>query len=85
MHIHQLDLNLFTVFEAIHSEGSVTRAGQKLNLTQPAVTRRVQSFEATVGVPLLDRSSKPPALTEDGRQALAYVGNEAVPRLLRSG
>src|SRR5579864_3455172 len=38
MHIHQLDLNLFTVFEAIHSEGSVTRAGQKLNLTQPAIS-----------------------------------------------
>jgi DNA-binding transcriptional LysR family regulator len=38
MHIRQLDLNLFAVFEAIHGEGSVTRAGQKLNLTQPAIS-----------------------------------------------
>lgn len=38
MHISRVDLNLFIVFEAIYVEGSVTRASQKLNLTQPAIS-----------------------------------------------
>jgi DNA-binding transcriptional LysR family regulator len=59
-------------FVAVAETGSINRAAAKLNLTQPAITRRVQSFEAAVGAVLLDRSSKPPKLTEDGRSALAY-------------
>lgn len=59
-------------FVAVADAGSINRAAAKLNLTQPAVTRRVQSLEAAIGVVLLDRSSKPPTLTEDGRRTLAY-------------
>jgi DNA-binding transcriptional LysR family regulator len=60
-------------FIAVAETGSINRAAARLNLTQPAVTRRVQSFESEMGVPLLDRSSKPPTLTEDGRRALAHA------------
>ena len=67
-----MNLGDLTAFVAVAETGSINRAAAKLNLTQPAVTRRVQSFEAAMGVPLLDRSSKPPALTEDGHQALAH-------------
>ena len=38
MHIGRVDLNLYVVFDAIYSEGSITRAASKLNLTQPAVS-----------------------------------------------
>ncbi len=65
-----MNLGDLKAFVAVAEAGSVNRAAAKLNLTQPAVTRRVQSLEAAFGVPLLDRSCKPPALTEDGRQAL---------------
>jgi DNA-binding transcriptional LysR family regulator len=67
-----MNLGDLKAFIAVAETGSVNRAAAKLNLTQPAVTRRVQSLEAVVGVPLLDRSSKPPSLTEDGRRALAH-------------
>jgi DNA-binding transcriptional LysR family regulator len=60
-------------FVAVAEAGSVNRAAARLNLTQPAVTRRVQSFESAIGAALLDRSSKPPGLTADGRRALAYA------------
>lgn len=33
-----LDLNLLHVFDALMTEGSVTRAGQRVGLTQPAVS-----------------------------------------------
>jgi DNA-binding transcriptional LysR family regulator len=60
-------------FVAVAETGSVNRAAVRLRLTQPAVTRRVQNFEAAMGgAALLDRSSKPPGLTPAGRQALEY-------------
>ena len=67
-----MNLGDLKAFVAVAETGSINRAAAKLNLTQPAVTRRVQSLEAAIGVPLLDRSSKPPSLTEDGHQALAH-------------
>jgi DNA-binding MarR family transcriptional regulator len=60
-------------FVAVAETGSVNRAALRLNLTQPAITRRVQNFEAALGgKALLDRSSKPPTLTPAGRQVLEY-------------
>jgi DNA-binding transcriptional LysR family regulator len=66
-------MNLFDIeaFVAVVETGSVNRAALRLNLTQPAVTRRIQSFEATVGgAALLDRRAKPPVLTPAGRRVL---------------
>jgi DNA-binding transcriptional LysR family regulator len=57
-------------FIAVADTGSIRRAAARLHITQPAVTRRVQNLEASVGVALLDRSSKPPTLTVEGRQVL---------------
>ena len=52
MHISRVDLNLFIVFEAIFAEGSVTRASLKLNLTQPAISKRIAALEKEVGARL---------------------------------
>lgn len=38
MHIGKVDLNLYRVLDAIYREGSISRAGELLNLTQPAVS-----------------------------------------------
>ena len=58
-------------FVALAETGSVNRAALRLNLTQPAVTRRIQSFEAAMsGAVLLDRRAKPPILTPEGRRVL---------------
>ncbi|WP_170122028.1 LysR family transcriptional regulator [Breoghania corrubedonensis] len=58
-------------FVAVAEAGSVNRAAHRLNLSQPAVTRRLQNFEAALGdAALLDRSAKPPVLTPHGRQVL---------------
>ncbi len=42
MHLSQVDLNLFVVLEAIYREGNITRAGQQLNLTQPAISHALK-------------------------------------------
>src|SRR5262245_22177044 len=56
-------------FVAVVDTGSVGRAALRLNLTQPAISRRVQRLEDTLGVTLLDRDSKPARPTRAGEAA----------------
>lgn len=57
-------------FVAVAETQSVSRAARELHLTQPAVTRRVQRLEASLGVALCDRRRRPFTLTAAGRAAL---------------
>lgn len=65
-------------FVEVIDSGSMVRAAEKLHLTQPGLTRRVQSLETTLGVPLLDRQSKPLKPTGAGKEV--YVLARAVLR-----
>jgi DNA-binding transcriptional LysR family regulator len=68
-------MNFYDVeaFVAVVETGSVVGASAKLHLTQPAVTRRIQSLERTLGESLLDRQSKPQKPTASGRAAYALA------------
>eukprot|EP01031_Cornospumella_fuschlensis_P014196 gene14196-17352_t len=46
-------------FVAVIRSQSISQAAESLQLTQPAITRRVQNFEEALGVSLLDRNTKP--------------------------
>ena len=59
-------------FVAAAETGSVNRAAARLNLTQPAVTRRIQSFEAAIGDGLFNRTVKPAVLTALGQHVLEH-------------
>lgn len=50
--------------------GSFNRAAQKMNLTQTALTRRIQRLEAQLGLQLLDRTTRSVGLTTLGRDFL---------------
>lgn len=68
-----MNLQDIQAFVATAETGSVNRAAARLNLTQPAVTRRIQSFEAAMGDGLLfNRTVKPAVLTALGRHALEH-------------
>jgi DNA-binding transcriptional LysR family regulator len=68
-----MDLRDIKAFVALAETGSINRTALRLNLTQPATTRRVQNFEAAIGSEaLLDRSTKPAVLTPIGRQVLEH-------------
>src|SRR6185436_11400626 len=56
-------------FVAVVDMGSVARAALRLNLTQPAISRRVQRLEESLGVTLLDRDQKPARPTRTGEAA----------------
>ncbi|MYM35443.1 LysR family transcriptional regulator [Duganella sp. FT50W] len=55
MHISKIDLNLFIVLEAIYTEGSITRASQKMNLTQPAISHALKRLRDLFDDPLFER------------------------------
>lgn len=78
MHISRVDLNLFTVFEAIYTEGSVTRASQKLNLTQPAISHALGRLREMFDDPLFVRQGHTMVSTPLARNMI-----EPVRRALR--
>lgn len=59
------------LFVKIVDTGSFTRAGQELNMTQPAVSRAISTLESELGVTLLIRDRrKGIVLTEVGKRIL---------------
>lgn len=52
----KVDLNLFTVFEAIYTEGSLTKAAERLHLTQPAISHALARLREKVDDPLFIRN-----------------------------
>jgi len=59
-------------FLAVVETGSIIGASARLHLTQPGVSRRIQSLEEQLGVALLDRQSKPLKPTAAGRETYAH-------------
>nr|GEZ59308.1 LysR family transcriptional regulator [Tanacetum cinerariifolium] len=55
-------------FVAVIRCQSISHAAESLELTQPAITRRVQNFEQALGVELFDRNTKPLKPTPMGTQ-----------------
>jgi DNA-binding transcriptional LysR family regulator len=57
-------------FVRVAEAGSISLAAYELHLTQPAVSRRIQRLEDALGAPLIDRKTRPFALTAAGRTAV---------------
>ena len=53
-------------FLAVAEEKSFSAAAQRLFITQPAISKRIQSLESHLGTPLFDRIGKRVYLTEAG-------------------
>lgn len=54
----KIDLNLFVVFDAIYTEGSLTRAAERLNVSQPAVSHALARLREQFNDPLFERNGK---------------------------
>ena len=57
LNFRTLDLNLLRVFDAVMSEGSLTRAAETLAMTQPAVSHAVKRLRESLGEDLFVRSA----------------------------
>lgn len=55
MHISRVDLNLLVVLDTIYTEGGITKAAEKLHLTQPAVSHALARLRDMFNDPLFER------------------------------
>ena len=67
MNLSKVDLNLFIVFDAIYTEANLTRAGQIVGITQPAVSNSLARLRETQ--PQLPVWSQTRGMAESDRDA----------------
>lgn len=63
----EMELRHLRYFIEVALEENVTRAAEKLHVSQPALSRQVRDLEEELGFALLERSAKSVSLTEAGR------------------
>ncbi len=61
-----MELRVLRYFLAVAREGSVTRAAQRLHVSQPTLSKQIKDLEGELGKKLLVRSSFSVHLTEEG-------------------
>ncbi len=84
MNIRQLE-----AFHAVMETGSVTRAGERLGISQPAVSKLLKAFTEHCGFKLFTRSGGRLVPTSDGRLLASevgrlFVGTERIQRLAQA-
>ncbi len=80
MKLHQLDLNLLLAFDALMTERNVTRAAQRLYISQPAMSHALNRLRAFFGDPLLVRT--PQGMLPSERALTLHPGVAQALRLL---
>lgn len=60
-------------FLAVVECGTVSKAGERLNITQPALSRSLQNLEYELKTPLFSRSKNKVTLTKTGEFAAQYA------------
>ncbi|MBX2804392.1 MAG: LysR family transcriptional regulator [Hyphomicrobiales bacterium] len=73
MPLPRLSLQVLEAFEQVAHSGSMQDAAHKLGLSISSVSHHVARLEEQLGVVLLDRSSRPFALTREGRETLHHL------------
>lgn len=62
-----INLELLRIFVIVAQEGSITKASEKLNISQPAVTKHIKNLESQLKTVLFDRNNKM-SLTKQGEK-----------------
>lgn len=70
---NDLDFNLFKTFYTVVITGNITKAAEKLYISQPAVTKAIKNLEDSIGGTLFIRTKKGVILTEEGKVFFEYV------------
>lgn len=65
-----MDIQTLRIFAAVAREGNLSRAADKLALTQPAVSLQIKGLQAATGLTLFTRSAQGMNLTRDGAALL---------------
>jgi LysR family transcriptional regulator, regulator for metE and metH len=75
-----IEIRHFQLIRAIAETGSVTKASQKLYLTQPSLSHQLKEIETRLGVRLFLRVNKSMVLTQEGKKILD-AGDEILSKV----
>lgn len=75
MNIHKLNLNLLIALDALLTERNITRAGNKLFITQPAMSNALRQLREIFQDALLARKGNDLVLTPKAQELLPQVKN----------
>ena len=75
-----VDLELYRIFTIVANEKNITKASEKLNISQPAVTKHIKNLENALELRLFNRTNHGIELTPDG-QKIYEEAKEAVETL----
>jgi LysR family transcriptional regulator, glycine cleavage system transcriptional activator len=67
-------LSSLHAFVLVAETGSLTTAAERLNVTQPAISKRIRALEAHLGTGLLHRGANSVQLTAAGKEYAAALG-----------
>lgn len=80
---HRLDLNLLVVFDALMQEQNLTRAAERLHMSQPAVSNALARLRAQLDEPLFVRTAR--GMTPTAQAQTLHGPVRAALRLLHDG
>lgn len=70
-----VNLELYKIFVVVANELNITKASEKLNISQPAVTKHIKNLESILQVTLFKRNNKGLTLTEVGEKLYENLKN----------
>lgn len=68
-----MDLTQLRAFVTVAREGNLTRAAERLHLTQPAVSLQIKSLQSSLNLQLFHRTPSGMSLTDDGAKLLPFA------------
>ena len=73
-----VDLELYRIFKTVADEENLTRASEKLNISQPAVTKHIHNLEDELKLKLFYRTQYGMKLTVDGEKIYNQKSNPLI-------
>lgn len=70
-----INYELYKIFYEVANTGNITRASQKLNISQPAISKSIKNLEEQLGGSLFVRTQKGVILTEEGKSFYNHIKN----------
>ncbi len=70
-----INFELYRIFVAVAEEENITRASEKLLISQPAITKQIKNLEEQLSIKLFERRSKGVSLTEEGKKLYEGLKN----------
>lgn len=78
-----INLELYKIFVFVAKEENITKASEKLNISQPAVTKHIKNLEEQLGVTLFKRNKYGMELTDKGRELYKEV-SESILKIYKA-